>query len=119
MSMPKKLTAYGGIDALTHALESYVSIYATGGFAVDVCLRNPVFQTRLGLLDPRSHKQYGSHVPDYTRGLAKESIRILSKYLPTAYEHGSVDLKAREKVRAGGARAGRGHFAGAVWRGAV
>lgn len=30
MSMPKRLTAYGGIDALTHALESYVSIYATG-----------------------------------------------------------------------------------------
>jgi acetaldehyde dehydrogenase/alcohol dehydrogenase len=29
MSMPKKLTAYGGIDALTHALESYVSVCAT------------------------------------------------------------------------------------------
>jgi acetaldehyde dehydrogenase/alcohol dehydrogenase len=27
--MPKKLTAYGGIDALTHALESYVSVLAT------------------------------------------------------------------------------------------
>lgn len=29
LSMPKKLTAYGGIDALTHALESYVSVLAT------------------------------------------------------------------------------------------
>lgn len=29
MAMPKKLTSYGGIDALTHALESYVSILAT------------------------------------------------------------------------------------------
>jgi acetaldehyde dehydrogenase/alcohol dehydrogenase len=29
MSMPKKLTAYGGVDALTHALESYVSVCAT------------------------------------------------------------------------------------------
>ncbi|MFN3927250.1 MAG: bifunctional acetaldehyde-CoA/alcohol dehydrogenase [Pseudanabaenaceae cyanobacterium] len=29
MHMPKKLTAYGGIDALTHALEAYVSILAT------------------------------------------------------------------------------------------
>lgn len=29
MAMPKRLTAYGGIDALTHALESYVSILAT------------------------------------------------------------------------------------------
>jgi acetaldehyde dehydrogenase / alcohol dehydrogenase len=29
MNMPKKLTAYGGIDALTHALESYVSVMAS------------------------------------------------------------------------------------------
>lgn len=64
VSMPPKLTAYGGIDALTHALESYVSIYAT----------------------------------DYTRGLAKESVRILFKYLPAAYANGKNDLKAREKV---------------------
>lgn len=35
---------------------------------------------------------------DYTRGLAKESIRILFKYLPTAYTNGAQDLKAREKV---------------------
>ena len=27
--MPKRLTAYGGIDAVTHALESYVSVLAT------------------------------------------------------------------------------------------
>lgn len=29
LGMPKKLTAYGGIDALTHALEAYVSVMAT------------------------------------------------------------------------------------------
>lgn len=29
LTMPKKLTAYGGIDALTHALEAYVSVLAT------------------------------------------------------------------------------------------
>ncbi|MEB3295714.1 MAG: bifunctional acetaldehyde-CoA/alcohol dehydrogenase [Synechococcales bacterium] len=29
MRMPKRLTAYGGIDALTHALEAYVSVVAT------------------------------------------------------------------------------------------
>ncbi|MEC4819051.1 MAG: bifunctional acetaldehyde-CoA/alcohol dehydrogenase, partial [Scytonema sp. PMC 1069.18] len=29
MNMPKRLTAYGGIDALTHALEAYVSVFAT------------------------------------------------------------------------------------------
>ncbi len=27
--MPKTLTAYGGVDALTHALEAYVSVFAT------------------------------------------------------------------------------------------
>lgn len=29
MNMPKSLTAFGGIDALTHALESFVSVYAS------------------------------------------------------------------------------------------
>ncbi|EFA68494.1 bifunctional acetaldehyde-CoA/alcohol dehydrogenase [Cylindrospermopsis raciborskii] len=38
LNMPKSLTAYGGIDALTHALESYVSICAseyTKGLALE------------------------------------------------------------------------------------
>ncbi|MEC4984914.1 MAG: bifunctional acetaldehyde-CoA/alcohol dehydrogenase [Oscillatoria sp. PMC 1068.18] len=38
LNMPKKLTAYGGIDALTHALEAYVSVLATeftGGLALE------------------------------------------------------------------------------------
>jgi acetaldehyde dehydrogenase/alcohol dehydrogenase len=38
MHMPKKLTAYGGIDALTHALEAYVSVFAsefTNGLALE------------------------------------------------------------------------------------
>jgi acetaldehyde dehydrogenase / alcohol dehydrogenase len=38
MHMPKRLTAYGGIDALTHALESYVSVFAsefTNGLALE------------------------------------------------------------------------------------
>eukprot|EP00887_Chlorella_sp_A99_P006632 scaffold3.g6632.t1 len=29
INMPKGLTAYGGVDALVHALESYVSVFAT------------------------------------------------------------------------------------------
>lgn len=64
MHMPKRLTAYGGIDALTHALEAYVSVCAT----------------------------------EFTNGLALEAIRLLFKYLPSAYEQGSSDPKAREKV---------------------
>lgn len=38
MNMPKRLTAYGGIDALTHALEAYVSVFAnefTNGLALE------------------------------------------------------------------------------------
>jgi acetaldehyde dehydrogenase/alcohol dehydrogenase len=37
MNMPKKLIAYGGIDALTHAVEAFVSIFAndfTNGLAL-------------------------------------------------------------------------------------
>ncbi|GCL35284.1 aldehyde-alcohol dehydrogenase [Sphaerospermopsis reniformis] len=64
LNMPKSLTAYGGIDALTHALEAYVSICAS----------------------------------EYTKGLALEAIRLLFKYLPSAYKNGAKDAKAREKV---------------------
>ncbi|MBT1248281.1 bifunctional acetaldehyde-CoA/alcohol dehydrogenase [Thermosipho sp. 1244] len=38
MSMPKKLTAYSGIDALVHAIEAYVSVFAneyTNGLALE------------------------------------------------------------------------------------
>jgi len=64
LNMPRKLTAYGGIDALTHALEAYVSVLAS----------------------------------EYTNGLALEAIRLLFKYLPSAYKNGASDPKAREKV---------------------
>lgn len=72
MHMPKKLTAYGGIDALTHALEAYVSVYAT----------------------------------EFTNGMALESIRLLLKYLPSAYTNGAADPKAREKVHYAATMAG-------------
>ncbi len=64
LNMPKKLTAFGGIDALTHALEAYVSVCAS----------------------------------EFTNGLALEAIRLLFKYLPSAYKNGANDPKAREKV---------------------
>ncbi len=64
LNIPKRLTAYGGIDALTHALEAYVSVLAS----------------------------------EYTNGLALEAIRLLFKYLPSAYKNGANDPKAREKV---------------------
>ncbi len=64
LNIPKRLTAYGGIDALTHAIEAYVSVLAS----------------------------------EYTNGLALEAIRLLFKYLPSAYTNGAKDPKAREKV---------------------
>jgi len=64
LDMPKRLTAYGGLDALTHALEAYVSVLAS----------------------------------EYTNGLALEAIRLIFKYLPSAYHNGAKDPKAREKM---------------------
>jgi acetaldehyde dehydrogenase/alcohol dehydrogenase len=72
LNMPRKLTAYGGIDALTHALEAYVSVLAS----------------------------------EYTNGLALEAIRLLFKYLPSAYKNGASDPKAREKVHYAATMAG-------------
>lgn len=59
MRMPKQLTAYGGIDALTHALESYVSVMAsefTDGLALQAI---ELLMTYL----PRAYNQ-GVHDPE-------------------------------------------------------
>jgi acetaldehyde dehydrogenase/alcohol dehydrogenase len=72
LNMPKGLTAYGGLDALTHAIEAYVSVLAS----------------------------------EFTNGQALEAIRLLFKYLPSAYENGAKDPKAREKVHYAATMAG-------------
>ena len=64
MNMPKGLTAASGIDALTHALEAYVSVMSS----------------------------------EYTNGLCLEAIRLIFKYLPQAYNEGTTNVKAREKM---------------------
>lgn len=64
MSMPKSLTAASGIDALTHAIEAYVSVLAS----------------------------------EFTNGMALEAIKLIFEYLPKAYENGSEDIDAREKM---------------------
>ncbi|WDV46787.1 bifunctional acetaldehyde-CoA/alcohol dehydrogenase [Clostridiaceae bacterium M8S5] len=64
MNMPKSLTAASGIDALTHAIEAYVSVLAS----------------------------------EYTNGLALEAIRLIFNYLPQAYNEGTTNIKAREKM---------------------
>ncbi|MGC9506033.1 bifunctional acetaldehyde-CoA/alcohol dehydrogenase [Baaleninema sp.] len=72
LHMPKSLTAFGGIDALTHAIEAYVSVLAS----------------------------------EYTNGLALEAIRLIFKYLPSAYHNGANDPKAREKMHYAATMAG-------------
>lgn len=72
MSMPKTLTAFGGFDALVHAIEAFTSVFAS----------------------------------EYTSGLSLEAIRLVFKYLPSSYENGGSDLKAREKMHYAATTAG-------------
>ncbi len=64
MKLPKNQTAFGGIDALTHALESLVSPFAS----------------------------------NFTMPNSLEAIRLLFKYLPSAYSEGETNPNARERV---------------------
>ncbi|XZG68881.1 bifunctional acetaldehyde-CoA/alcohol dehydrogenase [Chitinibacteraceae bacterium HSL-7] len=64
MNMPKSLTAFGGIDAVTHALEAYVSVMAN----------------------------------EYSDPQALQALKLLGDYLPSSYQNGANDPKAREQV---------------------
>jgi acetaldehyde dehydrogenase/alcohol dehydrogenase len=64
MNLPKSLTAFGGVDAVVHALEAYVSIMAN----------------------------------EFSDGQALQALKLLKEYLPSSYENGARDPKAREKV---------------------
>ena len=64
MNMPRSLTAFGGIDAVTHALEAYVSVLAN----------------------------------EYSDSQALQALKLLKEYLPSSYENGAKDPKAREQV---------------------
>jgi acetaldehyde dehydrogenase/alcohol dehydrogenase len=63
LNMPKKLTAYGGIDAVTHALESYVSICAspfTNGLALEalgLLFKYLPSAYKNGVRDPKAREQ--------------------------------------------------------------
>jgi acetaldehyde dehydrogenase/alcohol dehydrogenase len=64
MNLPKPLTSSGGIDAVVHSLEAYVSVMAN----------------------------------EFSDGQAIQALKLLKKYLPSAYKNGAKDPVAREKV---------------------
>ncbi|MGK7948863.1 MAG: bifunctional acetaldehyde-CoA/alcohol dehydrogenase [Xenococcaceae cyanobacterium] len=63
LNMPKSLTAFGGIDALTHALEAYVSVLATeftDGLAlqaIELLLKYLPRAYKLGAKDPEAREK--------------------------------------------------------------
>jgi acetaldehyde dehydrogenase / alcohol dehydrogenase len=82
LSMPKRLTAWGGVDALTHALESYVSIFSTeftSGLALEA----------IGLLFqylPRSY-QNGAHDPE-----AREKVHYAATIAGMAFANAFLGI---------------------------
>ncbi len=72
MNAPKGLTAASGIDAVTHALEAYASMMATG----------------------------------YTDGMALRALKLIFDNLPSAYENGAKDPRARENMGTAACMAG-------------
>ena len=82
LSCPRKVTADAGLDALTHAIESYLTCDSTEFDRAN----NP---------DPGYSGR--SHI---TKLMAGEAIRLCFQHLPTAYETGS-DIEARSGMAYG------------------
>mmetsp|Transcript_23327 Transcript_23327/g.59687 ORF Transcript_23327/g.59687 Transcript_23327/m.59687 type:complete len:458 (-) Transcript_23327:483-1856(-) len=64
IQLPAAQTAYGGMATLAHAIESYISVFAS----------------------------------DYSRGLSKHAMTMMSRYYGRAYKNGAMDYHAREKM---------------------
>jgi len=82
LNMPKRLTAYGGIDALTHALEAYVSVMAsefTNGLALEA------IQLLFEYL-PRAY-HFGSHDPE-----AREKVHYAATIAGMAFANSFLGI---------------------------
>lgn len=67
----------------------------------DMMMNAPKGLTAASGIDAVTHalEAYGSMMAtDYTDGLALQALKILFRYLPRAYENGSADPEAREKM---------------------
>ena len=82
MHMPKKLTAYGGIDALTHAIEAYVSVLAT---EFTEGLAREAIQLLFEYL-PRSYK-YGAQDP-----VAREKVHYAATIAGMAFANAFLGI---------------------------
>ena len=68
---------------------------------VDLMMSMPKGLTAASGIDALTHslEAYASMMAtDYTNGLALTSIKLIFDYLPRAYENGSMDVEAREKM---------------------
>ncbi len=82
LNLPKRLTAYGGVDALTHALEAYVSVMAsdfTNGLALEA------IQLLFEYL-PRAYHQ-GAHDPE-----AREKVHYASTIAGMAFANSFLGI---------------------------
>lgn len=67
----------------------------------DLMMNAPKGLTAASGIDAVTHalEAYASMMAtDYTDGLAKEALQIIFEYLPRAYENGTTDIVAREKM---------------------
>ncbi len=82
LNLPKRLTAYGGIDALTHALEAYVSVMAsdfTSGLAMEA------IQLLFEYL-PRAYRE-GAHDPE-----AREKVHYAAAIAGMAFANSFLGI---------------------------
>jgi acetaldehyde dehydrogenase / alcohol dehydrogenase len=82
LNMPKKLTAYGGVDALTHALEAYVSVLASE-------YTNALAQDAIRLLFKYLPSSYhnGAHDPK-----AREKVHYAATMAGMAFANGFLGI---------------------------
>jgi len=75
ISMPKTLTAWSGVDALTHAIEAYVSVFATD-------FTNPYALQAIKLLFEYLERSYKGGANDYE---AKEKVHYAANLAGIAF----------------------------------
>ncbi len=122
MQLPRAQTAYGGQLTLSHALESYISVFASGApslawgpLAFTLAPAHAARRPCAGL-GGGEHKLWRvarvrarAACADYSKSLSKHALAMMNRYYARAYRNGPMDYHAREKVRPGLRAPGRDH----------